>query len=98
MITQRAIVAGVAGAATMLEQCGIDVGCEDSVLSYMPLAHIFDRIIEEFALAVGGSVGYWQVGIPNLSFLTIGLRIQCLRLAFVNRCFVLFSPKYKHVP
>lgn len=32
------------------------------MLSYLPLAHSFGRILEEFALSVGGHIGYWQVG------------------------------------
>lgn len=34
---------------------------EDSTLSYLPLAHIFDRIVEEFALYSGARIGYYQV-------------------------------------
>jgi long-chain acyl-CoA synthetase len=33
---------------------------EDCTLSYLPLAHIFDRTCEEMFLAVGGRIGYWQ--------------------------------------
>jgi AMP-binding enzyme len=29
-------------------------------LSYLPLAHIFDRVAEETFLSLGGSIGYWQ--------------------------------------
>lgn len=29
-------------------------------LSYLPLAHIFDRVAEEAMLAKGGTIGYWQ--------------------------------------
>ena len=35
---------------------------EDSTLSYLPLAHIFDRVVEEFALYSGARIGYYQVG------------------------------------
>jgi long-subunit acyl-CoA synthetase (AMP-forming) len=37
------------------------VTTEDSTLSYLPLAHIFDRIVEEFALYSGARIGYYQV-------------------------------------
>lgn len=30
------------------------------MLSYLPLAHSFGRILEELALCVGGHIGYWQ--------------------------------------
>jgi long-chain acyl-CoA synthetase len=32
----------------------------DAFLSYLPLAHIFDRAFEETVLSLGGSIGYWQ--------------------------------------
>lgn len=38
---------------------------EDSYLSFLPLAHIFDRIIEEYFIYQGASIGYWQ-GDPKL--------------------------------
>ena len=42
-------------------QSGIGFTGEDCMLSYLPLAHSFDRILEELALSVGGHVGYWRV-------------------------------------
>lgn len=33
---------------------------EDSYLSYLPLAHIFDRVGEEMMTFSGSSIGYWQ--------------------------------------
>ncbi len=44
-----------------VEQAGIEVGVGDSCLSYLPLAHIYDRIAEDLVLSLGGSIGYWQV-------------------------------------
>ncbi|KAH7299664.1 hypothetical protein KP509_24G023000 [Ceratopteris richardii] len=38
---------------------------EDSYLSFLPLAHIFDRIIEEYFIYWGASIGYWR-GDPKL--------------------------------
>lgn len=35
-------------------------------LSYLPLAHIFDRVAEEALLAKGGSIGYWQGDVKQL--------------------------------
>jgi long-subunit acyl-CoA synthetase (AMP-forming) len=61
MITQKALVAGVAGAFTMVTQSGFEINDDDSVLSYLTLAHIFGRIIEELALAAGAHIGYWRV-------------------------------------
>lgn len=33
---------------------------DDVFLSYLPLAHIFDRVAEEAFLCIGGRIGYWQ--------------------------------------
>lgn len=45
----------------------------DVYLSYLPLAHIFDRVMEEQIISTGGSIGFWQgvspkskeVGVPS---------------------------------
>lgn len=36
------------------------------MISYLPLAHIFDRTTEEMFLRLGGSIGYWQGILPEL--------------------------------
>jgi len=61
MINQKALVSGVSGAFVMITQSGFEINNDDSVLSYLTLAHIFGRIIEELALAAGAHVGYWRV-------------------------------------
>lgn len=33
---------------------------KDVYLSYLPLAHIFDRVIEELFISKGASVGFWH--------------------------------------
>ena len=66
LISHRAIVSGVAGAIDMIEQTKIHVSENDSILSYMPLAHIFDRLLEDLALSIGASVGYWQGNVKKL--------------------------------
>lgn len=53
-----------------LPQAGIQFSGTDGMLSFLPLAHSFDRIIEELALCVGGHIGYWRVRccrVPALS-------------------------------
>lgn len=44
-----------------LQQNNVDLNSSDSLYSYLPLAHIFDRVNEEWFLYIGGSIGYWQV-------------------------------------
>jgi long-chain acyl-CoA synthetase len=59
-VTHENIVSGIAALQTYTEHIGIEVTPEDSTLSYLPLAHIFDRIVEEFALYSGARIGYYQ--------------------------------------
>ncbi len=42
----------------------------DVYFSFLPLAHIFDRVSEEFYVFVGGSIGFWQ-----------GVRLACISLS-----------------
>lgn len=36
------------------------------MLSYLPLAHVFDRVMEEAFLGMGGAIGYWRGSLPDL--------------------------------
>jgi len=39
---------------------------DDVYISYLPLAHIFDRVIEEVFIHHGASIGFWRgVSIGN---------------------------------
>lgn len=33
---------------------------KDVYISYLPLAHVFDRAIEECIIQLGGSIGFWR--------------------------------------
>lgn len=56
MLTHGNIVADVAGASV----CGLDVCAEDVHLSYLPLAHMFERIVQAALWSVGAAVGFYQ--------------------------------------
>ncbi|GIL73086.1 hypothetical protein Vretimale_4702 [Volvox reticuliferus] len=66
MIPHRAVVSTIAAIKAFLNHCNETMGPSDSYLSYLPLAHIFDRVVEELMLHVGGCVGYWQGDIRKL--------------------------------
>lgn len=38
----------------------INYDSNDNVLSYLTMAHILGRVVEEFALSMGAHIGYWQ--------------------------------------
>jgi long-chain acyl-CoA synthetase len=66
MATHRNYVSGIAGARNLLVQAGIGFSGDDCMLSFLPLAHSFGRILEEFALSVGGHIGYWRGNVKLL--------------------------------
>lgn len=64
MLTHENVLATIAALQTFVREVGLDLGSDDSTLSYLTLAHILGRALEEFALSVGASIGYWQVCTP----------------------------------
>ncbi|CAD7700609.1 unnamed protein product [Ostreobium quekettii] len=65
MLTHKSVTAQVVSLATYLGQFG-KWGPGDIFLSYLPLAHIFDRTAEELFLHLGGAIGYWRGDIAGL--------------------------------
>ena len=61
LLTHRAAVASAACALASSEITNDDVG-----ISYLPLAHIFGRMVEMSLLVVGGSIGYFHGNVLEL--------------------------------
>lgn len=66
MTKHSAVVATVCGLYNWCEKSGISLLTNDVFISYLPLAHIFDRVAEETMLYVGASIGYWQGEVAKL--------------------------------
>eukprot|EP00191_Tetraselmis_sp_GSL018_P008721 CAMPEP_0177602204 /NCGR_PEP_ID=MMETSP0419_2-20121207/14728_1 /TAXON_ID=582737 /ORGANISM="Tetraselmis sp., Strain GSL018" /LENGTH=629 /DNA_ID=CAMNT_0019095641 /DNA_START=249 /DNA_END=2135 /DNA_ORIENTATION=+ len=67
MISNRNLLAEIAAAKGFLANALGEAATENEVyLSYLPLAHIFDRAIEELMISVGGGIGYWRGDIKYL--------------------------------
>ncbi|KAL0291109.1 UNVERIFIED_CONTAM: Long chain acyl-CoA synthetase 4 [Sesamum angustifolium] len=60
MISNNSIVTLIAGVKHMLESVNEALTVNDVYLSYLPLAHIFDRVIEEFFINQGAAIGFWR--------------------------------------
>ncbi|KAK3016062.1 hypothetical protein RJ639_007549 [Escallonia herrerae] len=60
MISNNSIVTFIAGVKRLLEGVDEAVSAKDVYLSYLPLAHIFDRAIEECFINHGASIGFWR--------------------------------------
>ena len=71
VLTHKNVLATVAALQTFVREVGLDLGSDDSTLSYLTLAHILGRALEEFALSVGASIGYWQVCTSTLLLATL---------------------------
>lgn len=66
MTTHEAVLSTVSGVIAFLDESKENFGPDDIYLSYLPMAHIFDRVVEEFMLHIGGSIGYWQGDIKKI--------------------------------
>ncbi|KAL3499226.1 hypothetical protein ACH5RR_038319 [Cinchona calisaya] len=60
LISNNNIVALIAGVKHLLESMNESLTANDVYLSYLPLAHIFDRVIEECFIKHGASIGFWR--------------------------------------
>ena len=65
MIKHKNMIAMMAGINIHFDTLKIPIAKGDRFMSYLPLAHIFDRVVEETFLANGAAVGYWR-GSPLL--------------------------------
>eukprot|EP01018_Ginkgo_biloba_P025310 Gb_09946 [translate_table: standard] len=65
ILTHETLALTIAGIDFFLEKFQVKMNCNDVFLSFLPLAHILDRMLEEYFFHMGASVGYWQ-GDPKL--------------------------------
>lgn len=66
LLRHSAVMATVVSLLRYLNDIHLPFGPGDRVLSYLPLAHIFDRSCEEMFLCCGGAIGYWQGDVKYL--------------------------------
>ncbi|KAK7399110.1 hypothetical protein VNO78_10285 [Psophocarpus tetragonolobus] len=60
LISNESIITLLAGIQQVLRSCNEKLHEKDVYLSYLPLAHIFDRVIEEAMIMHGASIGFWR--------------------------------------
>ncbi|PSC74925.1 long chain acyl-synthetase 4-like [Micractinium conductrix] len=66
MLTHENVMAAIITLHTFVMEYECDLGPDDAFLSFLPLAHIFDRAAEELFLHLGASIGYWRGDIKGL--------------------------------
>eukprot|EP00899_Mesostigma_viride_P024273 jgi/Mesvir1/502/Mv11370-RA.1 len=60
------MVLNTIGAMEKAIKVAFELHTDDVIISYLPLAHIFDRVAEELFLSRGLSIGYWQGDVKKL--------------------------------
>ncbi|XP_072981124.1 long chain acyl-CoA synthetase 4-like [Typha angustifolia] len=60
MISNESIISYIAGIDLLFDHVNEKLDNNDVYLSYLPLAHIFDRAIEELFISHGASIGFWR--------------------------------------
>ncbi|XP_054824239.1 long chain acyl-CoA synthetase 4-like [Prosopis cineraria] len=60
LLSNESIVTVLAGFKRYLESVNEQLTEKDVYISYLPLAHIFDRVFEELFIWQGASIGFWR--------------------------------------
>eukprot|EP00887_Chlorella_sp_A99_P003454 scaffold7.g3454.t1 len=60
LLSHRAVSCGANSLCFSLTENGIGFGPGDTYLSFLPLAHIYGRVVEEMMLSSGASIAYWS--------------------------------------
>jgi long-chain acyl-CoA synthetase len=66
LLTHSSILCTIAGLAQYLKSLNEVIDENDVYFSFLPLAHIFDRVAEEMLVFSGGSIGFWQGDIKKV--------------------------------
>ncbi|KAI5067553.1 hypothetical protein GOP47_0018081 [Adiantum capillus-veneris] len=60
LLTHENITDVIDGVDRLLASLGEKMTDKDVYFSFLPLAHIFDRLIEEYSVRSGAAIGFWQ--------------------------------------
>ncbi|ONK81175.1 uncharacterized protein A4U43_C01F26130 [Asparagus officinalis] len=67
LISNDSIITLIAGVNRVLGCVNEQLNAKDVYISYLPLAHIFDRVIEECFIFHGASIGFWRGDVKLLT-------------------------------
>ncbi|KAK9121892.1 hypothetical protein Syun_019509 [Stephania yunnanensis] len=60
LISNNSIITLITGVKQLLQNVNEELVSMDVYMSYLPLAHIFDRVLEELFIHHGASIGFWR--------------------------------------
>nr|GEW70272.1 long chain acyl-CoA synthetase 4-like [Tanacetum cinerariifolium] len=66
ILTNESMLSILSGVHHHLESMNEEFQVSDVFFSYLPLAHIFDRVTEELLISTGASIGFWRGDIKLL--------------------------------
>jgi len=66
MLSHRNMTVTVSSAHKVLDASGVTIGTEDVLISYLPLAHSYERALECCVMATGGRIGFFQGDVRKL--------------------------------
>ncbi|GJP53476.1 hypothetical protein CLOM_g12640 [Closterium sp. NIES-68] len=67
LLTHKSLLAAIAGNKEFVAYNNINFDQDEMYLSYLPLAHIFDRSAEELITYYGGAIGFWRGDVKLLT-------------------------------
>ncbi|KAH7620803.1 putative Long chain acyl-CoA synthetase 4 [Nannochloris sp. 'desiccata'] len=65
-LTHSGVLGAIISMKNFTDSVGVNFDENEVYLSFLPLAHIFDRTAEELMLHLGASIGYWRGDIKGL--------------------------------
>ncbi|XP_025083668.1 long-chain-fatty-acid--CoA ligase 1-like isoform X2 [Pomacea canaliculata] len=66
MLTHRGYVATAAACTQQLRAGGLNLTSKDVMISYLPLAHSYERLLHAVVFQIGGQVGFFQGDVRKL--------------------------------
>ncbi|CAM8905273.1 unnamed protein product [Rhodiola kirilowii] len=66
LLSNESIVNLISGVKSLLQSTNEELTQKDVFISYLPLAHIFDRVMEELHISHGASIGFWSGDVKRL--------------------------------
>jgi len=66
MITHRNMAVTVSASLKVMQSCNVELTNDDLLISYLPLAHSYERALENCVVTVGGRIGFFQGDVRKL--------------------------------
>ncbi|XP_050392074.1 long-chain-fatty-acid--CoA ligase 5 isoform X1 [Patella vulgata] len=66
MLSHKGLVAVVSAIAVQLQPAGVDIGPGETMISYLPLAHSYERMLECYIFTHGAKLGFFQGDVRKL--------------------------------